>query len=63
MRIALLEDAVQQAKLMRVWLAAAGHDCRLFHVAQPLLEVLRHDDYDLTFPFERRADRDDCVVK
>ncbi|MHB8472368.1 MAG: hypothetical protein ACYDC8_05845 [Gammaproteobacteria bacterium] len=63
MRIALLEDAVQQAKLMRVWLAAAAHDCRLFHAGPPLLEVLRHDNYDLTSPFERRADGDDCVVK
>lgn len=47
MRIALLEDDVPQANLMRIWLEAAGHDCRLFRAGNPLLEALRHDSYDL----------------
>lgn len=47
MRIALLEDDVDQAVLIAKWLADAGHNCRHFETSREFLRGVLRDSYDL----------------
>ncbi|MGH7645852.1 MAG: response regulator transcription factor, partial [Gemmatimonadales bacterium] len=47
MRIAILEDDLSQADLVRVWLAGAGHSCHTFHRGRELMRALTRDTFDL----------------
>ena len=46
-RIALLEDDVSQAKLLRHWIESQGWICRHFARGQEILRALLKDTYDL----------------
>jgi DNA-binding response OmpR family regulator len=47
MRIALLEDDVEQAELVKLWLQQAGHEVAHFASGDTLLAELRHGRFDL----------------
>ena len=47
MRIAILEDDLSQADLVRVWLAGAGHSCHTFHRGRELMRAMTRDTFDL----------------
>ncbi|MDH3637957.1 MAG: response regulator transcription factor [Gammaproteobacteria bacterium] len=47
MRIALVEDDQDQAKLMQLWLEAAGHQCTHFGASKPFLRALARESFDL----------------
>ncbi len=47
MRIALLEDDADQAQLVTLWLADAGHEVTHFATGDALLAELRHGRFDL----------------
>jgi DNA-binding response OmpR family regulator len=47
MRIAILEDDLAQADLVRVWLAGAGHSCHTFHRGRELMRAMTRDTFDL----------------
>jgi len=47
MRIALLEDDIDQAALLRQWLSQAGHTVSHFADAEPFLRGIRHESFDL----------------
>lgn len=47
MRIALLEDDVDQAKLMQVWLEESGYSCQHFINAKDFLKNIVLESYDL----------------
>lgn len=46
-RIALLEDDAQQAKLVSLWLEAAGHACQHFESGKLFIKNVSHDSFDL----------------
>jgi DNA-binding response OmpR family regulator len=46
-RIALLEDDAQQAKLVSLWLEAAGHACQIFEAGKTFIKTVSHDSFDL----------------
>lgn len=47
MRIALLEDDSDQAALVKLWLAEAGHDAVHYTTGEALLGEVRHGRFDL----------------
>jgi DNA-binding response OmpR family regulator len=47
MRIALLEDDIDLAKVVALWLQAAGHDCRHFANGRALINALHRDTFDM----------------
>jgi DNA-binding response OmpR family regulator len=47
MRIALLEDDLDQASLIKHWLGAAGHSLSHYAEAEDFLRATRHDSFDL----------------
>jgi DNA-binding response OmpR family regulator len=47
MRVAVLDDDVNQRELIERALQAIGHDCRGFNAGMPLLRALRRDRFDL----------------
>ena len=47
MRIALLEDELSQAEIIRSWLREADHDCQLFGQGKLLIRELGRDTFDL----------------
>jgi DNA-binding response OmpR family regulator len=47
MRIAILEDDLTVADLVRVWLAGAGHSCHTFHLGRELMRAMTRDTFDL----------------
>lgn len=47
MRIALLEDDQDQAKLFVEWLRGAGHTCDAYLASKPFLRGIKRESYDL----------------
>mgnify|MGYP003346286865 CR=1 FL=1 len=47
MRIALLEDDPEQAKVMRLWLESAGHTVHEFERSRDLLRQAGRESFDL----------------
>ena len=47
MRIAIVEDDLSQADLVRVWLAGAGHACHTFHKGREFMRAMARDTFDL----------------
>ena len=47
MRVALLEDDVDQAALLHHWLTDAGHHLEHFSDSEPFLRAVRRDSFDL----------------
>ena len=47
MRIALLEDDRELARLFQLWLEAADHSCTLFPTGQSFIKAATHDSFDL----------------
>ena len=47
MRIALLEDDLDQAKLVEVWLTDAGINCYMFHSGSHILRALKKESFDV----------------
>jgi len=47
MRIALLEDEMDQADLVGAWLTAAGHGCHVFTRGKDLVREVRRETFDL----------------
>ena len=47
MRIAILEDDQDQAKLFQSWLEEENHRVKTFHSGKDILHALRSDSYDL----------------
>ena len=47
MRIALLEDDLDQAAVMRNWLEEDGHSCKLYTSGKELIRDLRNDSFDV----------------
>lgn len=47
MRIAIVEDDVDLAKLVEVWLTNAGHDCILIESGNAAIRCLQRDSFDL----------------
>jgi DNA-binding response OmpR family regulator len=47
MRIALLEDDLSQADLVRLWLAGAGHTVHMFPRSRELLRTLARESFDI----------------
>ncbi len=47
MRIAILEDDQDQAKLFQSWLEEENHNVKAFHSGKDILHALRSDSYDL----------------
>lgn len=47
MRIGLLEDDIHQARLMEVWLEAAGHTCKRFTLGENFLRAVKRESFDL----------------
>lgn len=47
MRVALLEDDPDQAKIMALWLEAAGHDCQTFGLARDFKRAVLRESFDL----------------
>lgn len=46
-RIGLLEDDLDQAALVKLWLTEAGHEVTAFHASKPFLEDVLKNPYDL----------------
>lgn len=46
MRVALLEDDRDQAKLLVKWLAGAGHSCDHFESSRPFMQMVRRESFD-----------------
>ena len=46
MRVALLEDDLDQAALFIEWLKSAGHSCEHFESGKPFIRNIKHDSYD-----------------
>lgn len=46
-RIGLLEDDLDQAALVKLWLTEAGHEVTAFHEGKPFLESVLNAPYDL----------------
>ncbi len=46
MRVALLEDDVDQVALFTEWLKAAGHTCEHFNNGKSFVRNIKHDSYD-----------------
>ncbi len=47
MRIAIVEDDVSQADLVRIWLVGAGHACHTFARGREFMRVMARDSFDL----------------
>jgi len=47
MRIAIVEDDVSQADLVRIWLVGAGHTCHTFARGREFMRVMARDSFDL----------------
>ena len=47
MRIALLEDDLDQAVLVQAWLQAAGHSCHIFAHGQGLVRTAQRETFDM----------------
>ncbi len=47
MRIALLEDDLDQAALIKAWIVEAGHVCAVFNQGKLLIRELNRDTFDL----------------
>jgi DNA-binding response OmpR family regulator len=47
MRIAIVEDDVSQADLVRIWLVGAGHACHTFTRGREFMRVMARDSFDL----------------
>jgi len=47
MRVAALDDDVDQLELTKYTLQAVGHDCHVFQDGDSLLRELRRESYDL----------------
>jgi|TARA_R110002096_G_scaffold98584_5_gene219221 DNA-binding response OmpR family regulator len=47
LRIALLEDDLDQAALFTEWLKASGHSCEHFAAGKPFIRNIKHDSYDV----------------
>jgi DNA-binding response OmpR family regulator len=47
MRIAIIEDDVSQADLVRIWLVGAGHACHTFTRGREFMRVMARDSFDL----------------
>jgi DNA-binding response OmpR family regulator len=47
MRIAIVEDDVSQADLVRIWLVGAGHACHTFSRGREFMRVMTRDSFDL----------------
>ena len=47
MRIALLEDDLDQAKLIEVWLADAGHQPYIYHAGSQMVGALNRESFDV----------------
>lgn len=47
MRIAILEDDKELAKLYRLWLEAAGHSCTNFLTGQSFIKAISRDSFDM----------------
>ncbi len=46
MRIALLEDDLDQARLLKNWLEEEGHSCIAFNSGKEFVRTLKNDSYD-----------------
>ena len=47
LKIAILEDDTEQARLVESWLQAAGYDCKVFSTGQSLLDSINASVFDL----------------
>lgn len=47
MRIALLEDDIDQAKLLEVWLSDAGHHAYIYHTGAQMIGALSNESFDV----------------
>ena len=47
MRIALLEDDLDQAALFTEWLRSSGNSCEHFAAGKPFIRNIKHDSYDV----------------
>lgn len=47
MRIALLEDDLDQAALVQAWLQAAGHSCHSYAVGKDLVRAAQRETFDM----------------
>ncbi len=47
MRIALLEDDLDQVKLVEVWLTDAGYSCYSFHSGSHIIRALKKESFDV----------------
>ena len=47
MRVALLEDDLSLAEIMRSWLVKAGYECQLYTQGKVLIRELGRDTFDL----------------
>lgn len=47
MKIALLEDEIEQANNLKALLTEKGHDCECFHTGKSFLYSVLHNSYDL----------------
>lgn len=47
MRIALLEDDIDQAKLIDIWLSDAGHQCYIFDSGSQVIRTLNNESFDV----------------
>ncbi|HSW52117.1 MAG TPA: response regulator transcription factor [Sulfuricaulis sp.] len=47
MRIAVLEDDGELARLFQLWLEAAGHSCTVFPAGQAFIKTVSRDSFDL----------------
>ena len=47
MRIALLEDDLDQAALFMEWLKSSGHTCEHFASGKQFIRKIQHDSYDV----------------
>ena len=47
MRIALLEDGLDQAALFMEWLKFSGHTCEHFLAGKQFIRKIKHDSYDV----------------
>jgi len=45
--IALLEDDIDQARVLQLWLEDADHECRWFETGEAFIKGMRADSYDL----------------
>jgi DNA-binding response OmpR family regulator len=47
MKIALLEDEIEQAENLSALLVESGHDCKYFHTGKSFAYAVMHNSYDL----------------